>query len=311
LKVLLVYNTNSGRGRARGDAARIEQTLARSGHSVRTLQLGTKGWEIEPSSAFAASDAAVVIGGDGTVHAASLVAPLSSTPLYHFPTGTENLFARAFGMSRSIPALLAALTHPRVIEIDSARCNDRSFIIMCSAGPDAGVIHRLSRHRNGSITHLSYLPHILAEAARPSIAPLSIEADGRRILDARPGLAVVANIDQYAMRINPASRASPTDGLLDVVFFPAASVARLVGWGLRARSRLPIEKHGALYTRASHVRILSHDRPVPYQLDGEAPGHDGAASPRAAFGAPGFTPLEVSVCPRSLRVLLPPGSASA
>src|SRR5262245_65799244 len=51
----------------------------------------------------------VVSGGDGAVRLAAGSAHRTGVPLYQIPRGTENLFAREFGMDRRPTTLLRAL----------------------------------------------------------------------------------------------------------------------------------------------------------------------------------------------------------
>src|SRR5678815_1398252 len=93
------------------------------------------------------------------------------------------------------------------------------FVLMCSLGPDASVMRRLDEARRGPISHLSYIRPILAELRDPCLPRVTIEVDGKRVVDGQTGMVVIANSRQYAIRIDPAYKASMTDGLLDMVFF--------------------------------------------------------------------------------------------
>lgn len=238
-------------------------------------------------------DTAVVFGGDGTVH--SLLAPLieSGRALYHVPIGTENLFARQFGMSRDPRVLVGAIRAARIEPMDVAEANARLFAIMCSAGPDASVVHRLAARRSGAIRHASYARPIIAELFRPSLGPYRVEVDGEVLVDGGRGLLVVANSAMYALGINPCARASMHDGMLDVLYLPARSSVGVAAWFGRAFLGDASARRAAVWRRGRDV-VISGDA-TPYQLDGDEGGIVGGESGE----------LRIRVRPAAARVLDP------
>lgn len=301
MDVAVAYNPTAGRGRGAMLARSLGERLKAEGFSVELMDRGPASPLDDILPAVADARALVVVGGDGSVHAMASIARATRTPIYQVPTGTENLFAREFGMDRRAETLIAALRAGRTAMIDLGVCNQRPFLLMCSVGFDANVVHRLARVRNGPIRHASYIRHIAAELWSPAFVPLTISVDGRRIVDHRPGFAVVANSRQYALRLDPALRADMSDQSLDVVFTPFDSRAGLAAWTLGMRMRTHMTRRGLVYERGSRITI--EGGPARYQLDGDAP-HASAVEP-----AP-MTPIEISVQPAAIRVLLPDRSAS-
>lgn len=262
MRVALVANPTSGRGRALPLREAVAAALAARGHEPVPLGLSEAVRVRE-------ADAAVVFGGDGTLHGV-LPALADGPPVYHAPLGTENLFAREFAMRPDAGEVCSAVDRAasRTIDLGEAAClgASRPFVVMLSVGPDAGVIRRLHMARRGPITHAAYIAPILGEALRPSLAPLTIVADGREVIRAATGTLVVANLRQYGLRIDPAPDADPADGLLDLVFMPCTT-----GLGVLARTLASrLRRHGAavvrLRARAFEVRS---ERSVPVQADGE------------------------------------------
>ncbi|MDG2291965.1 MAG: diacylglycerol kinase family protein, partial [Phycisphaerales bacterium] len=97
--VLLVFNPISGAGRSRRAAAALESSLVESGHDVTQLSSSlepTVQW-LDP--VLQTHDVVLAIGGDGTVRMVAEGVHRTGTPLYQVPMGTENLFARAMGMT--------------------------------------------------------------------------------------------------------------------------------------------------------------------------------------------------------------------
>ncbi|MFG0275868.1 MAG: diacylglycerol/lipid kinase family protein [Phycisphaerales bacterium] len=297
MKVVLIVNTRSGRGVGQHVGAVLEDRITGAGHVCVRLDVGP---EIESRlpDALHRAGALVIAGGDGTVHHAARAAIDAGVPVHHVPLGTENLFARQFAMTRDADGVLDALAHPSVARVDAAEVDGRVFLVMCSVGADASIIHRLHAERTGAIRRLSYAPHIAAEALRPSLPRLTIVADGREIVVGRRGLLIVANSRQYAARMDPVHDASMTDGRLDVLFMPATTTATLCLWALRCWLRAASGHPSAVHERAERVEIAWEGAPPPAQIDGEA----------FVFRGEG---ARLRVLPSALRVLTPDiGAAS-
>lgn len=295
--ICLLFNPSSGRGRATASADRLAIAFDALGCSTSLIRVGVNQPPLT-SAPLSGADAVVVIGGDGTVHR-SLAAVLDAgAALYHFPHGTENLFARHFGMLRDPNEVARAVANSGSNPMDIISVTSDEFAsgqppglaaIMVSVGPDASVIHRLSAARTGPIRHLTYAKPILAEFFRPSLPALTITVDGRPLVTNRPGMVVVANAPTYARYINPAHSALSNDGLLDVTFLPARTSFTAAFWLAACRLRVQ-HTFGAPAALGKVVRIQSSSR-FAWQADGEAAGH--AKS------------LEISIDPRPLRVVSP------
>jgi diacylglycerol kinase family enzyme len=219
-------------------------------------------------------------------------------------------------MDRSPETLLHALRAARTLRVDAMTIEDQGAppepevsppgvlsLLMCSIGPDAGVIRRLTQLRTRAIGHLAYCEPIVREWLAPSFVPITAELDGRILCDRRVGTLIVANSRQYAFRIDPARRADMTDGLLDVVFLPGGTRRAVLAWALRCRLRRPIEAAGAICATGREVRVTT-GAPAPYQIDGDSPGWRGAGQRNCP---PECSPLSlrVAVWPGALLVLLP------
>ncbi|MDX2148147.1 MAG: diacylglycerol kinase family protein [Planctomycetota bacterium] len=314
---MLLENPNSGRGLAATIARTLADALTAAGHRISRRSALSSG----PGHADAGTDLVVVVGGDGSVHHALDGLIASGIPVFHAPLGTENLFARQFAMAPKPEQLLAAIHRWQVREVDVGRCHfeggSRRFTIMASFGPDASVIHRLHAIRRGPISHASYVWPSLREAVAPRFEPVTLRVDGKTLVEQRPGMLVVANSRQYAMRIDPASPAAMDDGLLDAVFLPASTSIRLVSWLVGSRFRRHLRDADAIHARGKLIEVVGA---APCQLDGEAfaPGEPSCAPARpeparqanlqaAQQATQRQSPLELRFEPesRALRVLLP------
>jgi diacylglycerol kinase (ATP) len=306
--VVLVGNSRSGRGVARRLFQRLHDRLEAAGFPVIPLALGDPGFtgldRYNPAR-FRGATALVACGGDGTVNALAAAAARTATPLYHIPTGNENLFARSFRMTRDPAQLVRALQTRRVIMTDTAACADggrpeHQFLIMLGVGPDASVIRRLHAARTRAIGHLAYAEPIVRETLAPCLPRLQIAVDGTPLVHDRQGWLIVGNHRHYASRVDFASHATPTSGDLDVIFMPARNLRDCLNWVCRARLRLHRRDPRLINAFGRRVEITSADPAFAYQVDGEAPEAAGNTGP-----PPGPRSLVVTLNPRALPVLVP------
>ncbi len=307
-RVVVVYNPRSGAGRAVGGVEEVRRSLR--GHDVVALEVAESTPErLTPllDARSAPNGAAlVIVGGDGTVSRLAGVAATTGAAVYHVPMGTENLFARQWGMTRSAGQLAAAVERWVVVPTDLGRVNGRTFVLMWSSGPDAAVVHRVERGRGqGRGGRAAYVLEALRELCTPTLPTFRIVVDGRELIDGQRGWVVVANSPRYGGNLDPVPEASPGDGLLNVAFMPASSRTGALGWVLHARLGRLRGHRARLAARGRHIRVIVMDGPQggpPSQVDGEALG---------VFGPSGRSPGEAgltasfSVEPGALRVLRP------
>lgn len=309
MRIVLLTNAASGKGGSHALASGAADALARAGHEVERVALA-RGWEAK------LGDAALLIacGGDGTASACASVlsgglagglvgglvggqagghvrgptnGAARATALYHLPRGTENLFAREFGMRPDIDRLLEAVGQWRVERVDVGTWNGGDgaaggFVLMCSVGFDADVLVALAARRRGPISHGSYVRPVIECLLRPTIRTLTIEVDGRTVVDGVMGNAVVSNCGRYALGIDPSRDASMTDGQLDLFFSPSASSARTIVWMGLALARMGRNARSIVRARGRRVTIHTrHDGAgeqgaTRFQVDGEAMSTPGA-----------------------------------
>jgi diacylglycerol kinase (ATP) len=289
MRVAILANPASGRGRALRLARDLRETMQFSGRDVEECSAR----DPAAASVIRRADVVVIVGGDGTVHHQLPALTKSSAALWHAPTGTENLFAREFGMTTSADDVLAALDATHAAPIDLATINGRHFAIMAGIGPDASIVARVAAARRGPISKMSYAWPSTIEAMRPSLPSMTIDVDGERVVENRRGFIVVANSRHYGGRLNPARDARVDDGLLDVVFFPCESRVRALSWTLGCRLGRQGKSRYLISHRAERVRLeIDAAHRAMLQLDGEYAGN--------ASGG-----LDIEVRPAALRVLLP------
>jgi diacylglycerol kinase (ATP) len=236
--------------------------------------------------------AVVSCGGDGTL--ALLANELHPDVRFCvLPLGTENIVARHLGYRKSPTVLASAISGGFDAAWDLGVANGRSFLAMLGAGFDAEVVSRVHNNRRGHISYFSYLLPILQVAASynyPSIKVTCWPADGANPVNLETRWAFIANLAQYALRLEIVPDAKTDDGLLHGVFLGRSGLLSglMYLWKIRAKrhSRDPS------VTSLAGIRFrLESEKAVPYQLDGDPAG---------------ALPVDVTVLPRRLRLLVPP-----
>ncbi len=274
VRVAVHFNPLSGKGKAAALAHDAASAASAAGHD--TFLLPTRPGHPLSREEIEGVGVLAVAGGDGTIHWTLDALRNAPTAVYHIPSGTENLFAREFGTTAQPSQFVAALAANRIAQVDLGLCNNDLFSLMCSFGPDAGVIHRLSDTRKGPISVASYLRPVLAELIVPRIPKLSIWSGDSLVVSRERGMLIVGNSRHYAWGLNPARHAHIDDGLLELAFFPADTIADVLAWAVKLGAtwdrrptrqlRLP---EGAVHFQSNSTRVQSHQGDCFCQMDGE------------------------------------------
>lgn len=218
----------------------------------------------------AEAEALGMAGGDGSLAPIAEVAMERDLPFVCIPFGTRNHFARDLGIDRDDP--IAALDGFRGSErrIDVGRVGGGAFLNNVSLGAYASLVHRREGHRRRRNAFARLRALLLTARARE---PLGLTIDGERV-DAQ--VALVSN-NEYTLDVfSLGERERLDEGRLHLYL---AAGWRFSEWEERAATSLTID--------AARHRIKA-------AVDGEP----------AAFE----TPLEFSIDPQALRVLVPPAN---
>lgn len=311
MRTLLIHNPAAGRPRLQRQAPDAVAVLQAAGWTVDLAATTGPDSAMHLASAAAGQgyEAVVVAGGDGTVNLAAnglLHARRSGQPLPALgilPAGTANVLARDLGlpvpvsgMEATLPAAARLLVRSRVVSIDvglaRSTAGERFFLCWAGVGLDAAVTADVMANPQAKrrLGVLFFASNLLARLPGIGNGPLyTLTVDGQT-WQGQGILAVVSNIQHYAVVLDMAPSALLTDGLLDVAFFHGitawngpSTVARL----LTSRHRSDPHVH---YAQARCV-VIDAARPQPVHVDAEP------------FGA---TPIEIAVLRAALPLLTPP-----
>jgi diacylglycerol kinase (ATP) len=275
-----------------------------SDRDLRDFQSAAATFEILPDlPAVAAFDAALIFGGDGSIHRQLAALVATQTPALLLPTGSGNDFARSLGLNRHSRSLAAwkrfCSSRDNVRAVDLARISadgdpplgTRNSLYCCIAG--VGLDSEVNRRANGYPTwlrgHGGYALAVLPELRSFRAPHITIELDGAARISEPAMLAAFANAPAYGHGIRMAPSAQLDDGLLDVCFVRRVSKLKLL-------TVFPLVYFGA------HTRL----REVEYRQTPRL--HVASDPPIDIFGDGEFicrTPAEIKVQPRALRVIVP------
>lgn len=298
----IVANVHSGRGRGRQRVERLARRLERLGFGVMIA------WTPEDREALvvrSASDAGcrclVAAGGDGTV--AALVNERPSRPITVLPAGTENLFARHFGMTGRPEDVAETIACGRVATIDVGQTDGRRFALMAGIGFDADVVTRHHAARLGhagamrTTRRAAYVEPVLRASLGYRFPALHIRAEGPGGIEDLAGTtAFVFNLPRYALGLPIAPTALGDDGLLDLIVFRDAGPLRALHYLWMVFRGLHLRRDGVWHRKVARVSIAS-DQSVPVQLDGDPGGSVSAGGPTPTWTA--------RVLPAAVGVMVP------
>jgi diacylglycerol kinase family enzyme len=209
-------------------------------------------------------------GGDGSIGTVAAIAIERDLPFVCVPFGTRNHFARDIGLDRDDPvAALDAFTGEER-RVDVGRVGERVFVNNVSLGVYARLVHRRERHRKRRDA-LARLRALALVARRPR--PLRVTVDGTPVTSR---VVLVANNAYRLDLFSVGERDRLDDGLLHL-YAPCGFLRR--SWEERTGTRFVVD------ARRHRLRAAIDGEPAILE-----------------------TPLEFTIEPGALRLLVPPGT---
>jgi diacylglycerol kinase (ATP) len=232
-------------------------------------------------------DAVAVYGGDGTVMEVANALSGTNIPLAIFPGGTANVMSVELGIPNDLTAALTLVCQDvgTVRTIDMGRVRDQLFMLRLGIGYWAEITKHAAREAKNQMGNLAYILAAIQQLGRTENARYHLTLDGVQVSE--DGVAcMIANSGNIGL---PGLKFSQTidvsDGLLDVLVIRAADVGSLLTLAantLGVTDNLP-------HWQAREIELMV-DPPQDIECDGEI------LEP---------TPVQVSIVPKSLKVIVP------
>jgi diacylglycerol kinase (ATP) len=289
LRIGLIINPSSGRGKGAARGQLVIKTLAERGQEFIDLS-GTSMDEANANARHAINDGKIdgliVVGGDGIAHLGVNIACDTGIGLGIIAAGTGNDLARSIGMPEGdvvagTLALLDKLESPRRVDAIKAHSSTGQFWFFgtASAGFDA-LCNQRANQMSWPKGQRRYDIAMVLELAK--FKPIHYEAniDGvHRSFDAM--LCAVANGPAFGGGMMIAPEAQVDDGYLDLFIVHAMSRVELLKVFPKVYTGRHVTHPAVEFVRAKSVKLSSGNMPV--YSDGEARGH----SPLTATVVPG------------------------
>jgi diacylglycerol kinase (ATP) len=246
--------------------------------------------------------AALIFGGDGTVHRHLVQLHRYKIPTLVVPTGSGNDFAKALGI-RNVEAALRAWQqfcadgkNVREIDLGMIRARGQEILFCCVAGVgmDAEANARANRMPQWLKSRGGYVLAALQSLVAFKPVEMSVKTVQREIR--RPAFFVaVGNAHRYGGGMKVTPRALPDDGLLDICVLSKLNKLKLLCWVPTIFFGGHLRLKQVEYFQAELVRIET-GRELELYADGD-------------FACK--TPVEIGVVRRALRVIVPSESELA
>ena len=242
-------------------------------------------------------DAALIFGGDGTVHRHLPELYKRHIPMLVVPKGSGNDFAKSLGITNRETALHAwkhfcasGGKNVREIDLGVVKSGQKEILFCCVAGAgmdsEAGArANRMPRWLRGSV---GYVVAALQALAAFVPADFVVSSKGRTIRDAGFFVAV-GNAHRYGSGLKITPRAALDDGLLDVCFVGRMNKLKLLCFVPTVFFGAHLGIKEVEYFQSPALGIES-GRPLEVYADGE-------------FAC--VTPVEIGLIRRALRVIVP------
>jgi YegS/Rv2252/BmrU family lipid kinase len=294
LKILLIYNPQSGGGRGRKMLPRVEGRFRSQGCEVdlRLTERPGHGISLTAEAELSGYDAVVAAGGDGTVYEVInghyRNPGQNKPPVGIIPNGTGNAFVREMDLFGSDwEKAVDTIVRGRTRAVDVARFTTQGEVHYSLNILGVGFVSDVSETavRLKYLGNNAYLLAVFYRLLGLRTYPLRLTFDGRsESVDAC--FAVVSNSRYTGTTFFIAPEAKIDDGLLDLVVLKKLSRWRIIQIFKTIFSGAHVREPEVAYHQARKITIDT-ENPRVLNVDGEVLGR---------------TPIEVECLPRDLRV---------
>ena len=237
----------------------------------------------------------IAAGGDGTVSEVANGLARSEVALGMFPIGTTNVWALQMGIpplwplrQHSLFEAAKVLAEGHIRRVDLGQINSRYFLLWAGIGLDAKITEEVEPEAKKRLGALAFVITSIMVAKEFAGTKVQVTIDGCEV-NRRAILIVASNAQRYAGIMRLATRARLDDGLLDVLIFKGHGFPATLRHLFSVLTSRHLRDPQIEYYQAQRVKI-SAAKPLSVHADDEP------------FTT---TPVEISVVPRALRVVVP------
>lgn len=289
LTATLIYNPVSGEDPKGKRIKAVREALEQVGipYQFQETLKARDGTRIAKEAVASGSNFILAAGGDGTANEVVNALVGTEAKLALIPLGTGNLAAHEFGIPQDPVEAVKLIPKCRVERIDVGKANDRYFLMMASLGLDAKALRDAPKWMYRFLHWWAFYATGLFSLFTSRVSPVSVKVEGEE-MTFNTRLLVISNIKGYGLPgCQFFSDASVTDGFLNLGTFKSQGFFSYLTGFRKLGAKKPLAEALLDYCLVKSVHITT-DTPIPVQLDGDFYG---------------YTPLEISVVPKSLSIL--------
>jgi len=300
LQVPIIVNAAAGAGRAGEGLETLEEIVRAAGLDARlvTFEPGDDLQAIAAEAAAGKPAAVVAAGGDGTINAVASALVGTGVPLGVLPLGTLNHFAKDLGIPLDTAEAAGTIAAGRVAQVDVGEVNGRIFLNNSSLGLYPSIVrHRDSQQRRlgrGKWPALAWATWTIL-SRRPFLRVRLCCDDAKT--EYKASFVFIGNNDYIMEGFNIGARERLDRGRLSVYMSQRRSRHRLLMLAFRALIGRLYQSEDFEALTAQSVTIETRHGHLHVATDGEVTLME--------------TPLEYSIRPGALRVLVPEPAEAA
>ena len=236
----------------------------------------------------------VAFGGDGTVSAvAGALVGQEHAALGIIPAGTANSIAACLALPTDLDEACAVIAHGYRRAIDTARVNDRTFVLLTTIGVHADSVAGVDPQLKQQLGPLAYAIEEVTRFFSDEPFRVTLHANGRTWSGEASGVTVANLAPKINLLAQGTERVDAADGALDVTVVTLSGVADAVGTAAHLAMQVlmerPASRANIIGFRTQKVRIETAE-PRQVMVDGDYIG---------------TTPIEVVMQAQSLQVVVP------
>lgn len=269
-KVKFIYNPYSGENIILDHLDSVIKVHQEAGYTIVPYRIDKEMDVINAFSDFRDTNYYYVLiaGGDGTID--NVVNAMTkagvSVPIGILPVGTANDFGKFLGMPSDISKACKQILSSEVTSVDLGSINDKYFVNVASTGLFTDVSQKTDVNLKNTIGKLAYYLKGLEEL--PNFRKIKIKIKSEEMeYEGNMYFMLVFN-GQTAGNFKLATRASASDGLLDVIIFKAIPIIELIPLFVKVLKGEHLDSDNVIYFKTNNIYIESYEDIVT-DIDGE------------------------------------------
>ncbi len=290
----IICNPSSGKQKFQQNIQDIKKILEEEGRKV-TIYYTKKKYDAKKftiASCKGSTDLIISVGGDGTLNEVvnGLMESDHKLPLAIYPTGTVNDFANYFQLSTKVEDFHEMIERAEEKAVDVGVANDHYFINVAAGGKITEVAHKVSSDAKTILGRMAYILEGARDFPREVFKPvqLKLSVDGEMV-EKEVLFFLISNTQFVGGFKQLMNKAKTDDGKLDFLIIEKIPVKDFFNIFLKAFNGSHLNHPKVFYKNIENVKIEAAP-PMEIDVDGEYLGN---------------TPVEISVCKKAVKILVP------